>query len=181
MDDELHAFCAGKRRADERVRGLQQVVGLQAASCCSQMVHALTSLRELRCSILSNLGRQALQEICAPRASAASTSSSSTASAGWWLMPPGTAQEEHRRRHARGHHHGVMAGAAGHRASPAFPPASIASARNAVSRSSMGTAGWSIWPVRCRASPRRRGNRICAFGQFLHSGCAHGIVRVAHI
>ena len=37
---KLHALCTGKRRTDECIRRLQQMIRLQAASCESQMMQA---------------------------------------------------------------------------------------------------------------------------------------------
>jgi len=40
VNDELDALGSWKRRADEGVGCLQQVIGFEAASCGSQMMHA---------------------------------------------------------------------------------------------------------------------------------------------
>ena len=40
MNHELHTFCAWKGRADECVRRLKQVIGFEAASCNSEVVHS---------------------------------------------------------------------------------------------------------------------------------------------
>jgi hypothetical protein len=40
VNDEIDVLGAGKGRADERVRRLQQVIGFEAASSGSQVMHA---------------------------------------------------------------------------------------------------------------------------------------------
>jgi hypothetical protein len=40
VNNEVDALGAWKRRADERFGGLQKVIGFEAASCDSQMMHA---------------------------------------------------------------------------------------------------------------------------------------------
>jgi hypothetical protein len=40
MNDEVDALGAWKRRANERVGCLQKVIGFEAASCGSQVMHA---------------------------------------------------------------------------------------------------------------------------------------------
>ena len=154
------------------------MIRLEAASGCSEMMQSWTSL--VCCfSILANLGCKALKEFLAHLQRCldilfAHRFVRMVADAA------GTAQKEHRRGHAAAM---IMA------SWPAplgidfagKPAASIASAMNAVRRSSIGTAGSSIFfvPIECQSAAGR--NRLGVFDDVVDCCSTRAVVNVANV